>query len=58
MRNDIKKIDNVTKEMEVNNELYYDMLDELFDSVFDFYYSFAVVYFQLWRRTIYLLELQ
>ena len=63
MRNDIKKIDNVTKEMEVNNELYYDMLDELFDSVFDFYYYtaeedmmdiFEVLYFK--RRILSVME--
>ncbi len=63
MRNDIKKIDNVTKEMEVNNELYYDMLDELFDSVFDFYYctaeedmmdTFEVLYFK--RRILSVME--
>ncbi len=63
MRNDIKRIDNVTKEMEVNNELYYDMLDELFDSVFDFYYCtaeedmmdiFEVLYFK--RRILSVME--
>ena len=63
MRNDIKKIDNVTKEMEVNNELYYDMLEELFDSVCDYYYSadedkmmddFETLYFK--RRILSVME--
>lgn len=63
MRNDIKKIDNITKEMEVNNELYYDMLDELFDSVCDYYYSadedkmmdnFETLYFK--RRILSVME--
>ncbi len=63
MRNDIKKIDNITKEMEVNNSLYYEMYDELIDNVFDYYFSgnddnliedFEILYFK--RRILSVME--
>ena len=37
MRNDIKKIDNITNEMEVNNQLYYDMIREFYDCIGVYY---------------------
>lgn len=63
MRNDIKKIDNVTKEMEVNNKLYYDMLKEFYDCLDDYYYfadeddmmdDFETLYFK--RRVLSVME--
>ena len=63
MRNDIKKIDNVTKEMEVNNKLYYEMLKEFYDCLDDYYYyadeddmmdDFETLYFK--RRVLSVME--
>ena len=63
MRNDIKRIDNVTKEMEVNNKLYYEMLKEFYDCLDDYYYftdeddmmdDFETLYFK--RRVLSVME--
>ena len=63
MRNDIKKIDNITQEMEVNNKLYYEMLKEFYDCHDDYYYfadeddmidDFETLYFK--RRVLSVME--
>lgn len=63
MRNDIKKINNVTKEMEVNNKLYYDMLEEFYEGLDDYFYAadeddimddFETLYFK--RRVLSVME--
>jgi len=63
MRNDIKKIDNITKEMEVNNKLYYEMLDDVYENVLNFFYAgedekvietFETLYFK--RRILSVME--
>ena len=63
MRNDIRKIDNITNEMEVNNKLYYDMLDEFYEGLDDYFYAadeddimddFETLYFK--RRVLSVME--
>ena len=63
MRNDIKKIDNIINEMEVNNKLYYDMLEEFYEGLDDYFYAtdeddimddFEVLYFK--RRILSVME--
>ncbi len=63
MRNDIRKIDNITNEMEVNNKLYYDMLEEFYEGLDDYFYAadeddimddFETLYFK--RRILSVME--